>query len=160
AALRGRLPAEETAACERVLARATLPAKCRATLQYALAQVLDARGQFARAADLVRQANDYSGKDARRRGQGYDPAEHHAYVERIPRACPSSFFEQVRGWGLSRGDAEVPVFVVGLPRSGTSLVEQILASHPHVFGAGELTFLPDVYRAIPSLLARQASSTQ
>jgi tetratricopeptide (TPR) repeat protein len=35
-------------------------------------------------------------------------------------------------------DSEVPVFVIGMPRSGTSLVEQILASHPRVFGAGEL----------------------
>jgi tetratricopeptide (TPR) repeat protein len=156
-ALRGRLPAEETAACERVLARTTLAAKNRATLQYGLAQVLDARGQFARAADLARRANDWSGQDARRRGQGYDPAEDHAYVERIIRACPSAFFEQVRGWGLSRGDAEVPVFVVGLPRSGTSLVEQILASHPHVFGAGELTYLFDISRAFPSLPPRQTT---
>ena len=38
-------------------------------------------------------------------------------------------------------DSDVPVFIVGMPRSGTSLVEQILASHPQVYGAGELTIL-------------------
>ena len=38
-------------------------------------------------------------------------------------------------------DSEVPLFIVGMPRSGTSLVEQILASHPQVYGAGELTLL-------------------
>lgn len=38
-------------------------------------------------------------------------------------------------------DSELPVFIVGMPRSGTSLVEQILASHPQVYGAGELTIL-------------------
>jgi len=39
-------------------------------------------------------------------------------------------------------NCEAPVFIVGMPRSGTSLVEQILASHPKVFGAGELDFMP------------------
>lgn len=38
-------------------------------------------------------------------------------------------------------DSKVPLFIVGMPRSGTSLVEQILASHPQVYGAGELTLL-------------------
>src|SRR5579863_3688011 len=45
--------------------------------------------------------------------------------------------------GLARDglDSDLPVFIVGMPRSGTSLVEQILASHPQVYGAGELTIL-------------------
>ena len=45
------------------------------------------------------------------------------------------FFAGVRGWGL---ESEVPVFVFGLPRSGTTLVEQIFASHSQVHGAGEV----------------------
>lgn len=40
--------------------------------------------------------------------------------------------------------SDVPVFVVGMPRSGTTLVEQVLASHPHVHGAGELRLLPEL----------------
>jgi tetratricopeptide (TPR) repeat protein len=44
----------------------------------------------------------------------------------------------------SSEDARVPVFVVGMPRSGTSLIEQILASHPNVHGAGEIPDLRDV----------------
>jgi tetratricopeptide (TPR) repeat protein len=43
---------------------------------------------------------------------------------------------------VALGDTARPIFVVGMPRSGTTLVEQILASHPTVFGAGELTDLP------------------
>lgn len=45
-----------------------------------------------------------------------------------------STFEETAGWGST---SELPVFIVGLPRSGTTLVEQIAASHPLVFGAGE-----------------------
>ena len=41
-----------------------------------------------------------------------------------------------------------PLFVIGMPRSGTTLVEQILASHPSVFGAGELHFVADVLSAV------------
>lgn len=44
-----------------------------------------------------------------------------------------------------------PIFILGMPRSGTSLVEQILASHPHVYGAGELNFL---HRVVESRFSR------
>jgi tetratricopeptide (TPR) repeat protein len=44
-------------------------------------------------------------------------------------------------------DSELPVFIIGMPRSGTSLMEQILASHSCVHGAGELTTMRDVVRA-------------
>lgn len=42
----------------------------------------------------------------------------------------------------------VPVFIVGMPRSGSTLIEQILASHPNVFGAGELTYFPQVVESV------------
>jgi tetratricopeptide (TPR) repeat protein len=61
-------------------------------------------------------------------------------------------------------DSQAPVFVVGMPRSGTSLVEQILASHPRVFGAGEVdhfaTATSDVAQrragAYPDMLAKMS----
>ena len=46
------------------------------------------------------------------------------------------------------GDERVPVFIVGMPRSGTTLTEQVLASHPDLFGAGELTTLGDLARKV------------
>ena len=72
-------------------------------------------------------------------------------------AYPADHFERVRDWGLA---TEVPVFVLGLPRSGTSLVEQILASHPRVFGAGELNDIRDLYRALPGLTGRQSPGVE
>ncbi len=56
--------------------------------------------------------------------------------------------ELLRRFAGAGHPSEVPVFVVGMPRSGTSLVEQILASHPSVHGAGELTVLPDLVRRL------------
>ena len=56
----------------------------------------------------------------------------------MTKVCTPDFFERVRAFGL---DSDLPVFVVGLPRSGTTLVEQILASHSRVFGAGRSNWL-------------------
>lgn len=50
--------------------------------------------------------------------------------------------------------SDVPVFILGMPRSGTSLMEQILSAHPDVFGAGELKFLTSVLENIPINQAR------
>jgi tetratricopeptide (TPR) repeat protein len=51
-------------------------------------------------------------------------------------------------------ESDVPVFILGMPRSGTSLMEQILSAHPDVFGAGELKFLTGVLENIPVNQAR------
>ena len=48
--------------------------------------------------------------------------------------------------------SEVPVFIVGMPRSGTTLVEQILASHPDVFGAGELGDIQKIVATLPAVI--------
>jgi hypothetical protein len=82
---------------------------------------------------------------ARRRGQGYDPAEHARFVAGMTAACTPAFFERVRGFGL---ETERPIFIVGLPRSGTTLTEQILASHSQVFGGGELRLARDDFEAL------------
>ena len=76
------------------MARGRLAGRRRAGLQYGLAQVLDGRGQYDRAAELAREANDYLREEARQRGRGYDPAEHHAHVEKIIQSYSSAHFER------------------------------------------------------------------
>jgi hypothetical protein len=142
---------------ERLVAAPRVPGKRRAVLLYGLAQVLDARNEFARAADCARQANQYFLDEARQRQQSYSPAEHEAYVDQIIRAYPKAHFERVRGWGA---ESEMPVFILGLPRSGTSLAEQILASHPQVFGAGELIHMRSLYRSLPARTGLQAPGVE
>jgi len=51
--------------------------------------------------------------------------------------------------------SELPVFIVGMPRSGTTLVEQILASHPMVHGAGELDYMRRIMQTLPERLGVQ-----
>ena len=68
--------------------------------------------------------------------QGYDPESHARLVGATIAAFTPAFFERVGSFGLQ---TERPVFITGLPRSGTTLIEQILAGHPQVFAAGELS---------------------
>jgi tetratricopeptide (TPR) repeat protein len=143
--LRDKLPDEDLAALRNLLADVDLSDMRRSALQFGLAHVHDARGAYAEAAELLRQANALALAVARKRGQGYDPAEHSRFVAGMMATCDPAFFERARGLGL---ESERPVFIVGLPRSGTTLTEQILASHSQVFGAGELRLGRDDFEAL------------
>jgi tetratricopeptide (TPR) repeat protein len=59
-------------------------------------------------------------------------------------------FPLMQGSGGQGHPSEMPVFIVGMPRSGTTLVEQILASHPEIHGAGELEALPELVHSLPT----------
>ena len=70
---------------------------------------------------------------------GYDAAKHRELVDRIIRIFDGDYFRDTRGWGTP---SETPIFIVGMPRTGSTLVEQILATDPKVFAAGELGEMP------------------
>lgn len=73
-------------------------------------------------------------------------------VDAIISSFSPDFFQQT---ARSTNASGLPVFIVGMPRSGTTLVEQILASHPDVYGAGELDALPSLLSSIPALTGTQ-----
>ncbi len=149
--LRGRLPEADGAALEQRLTDPKLADETRADLLFGLAQVLDARGDYTHAADCLRRANALGAAVAQARGRGYDPGEHELLVDGVLAVFRRDFFARVTGAGLA---TRRPVFVFGLPRSGTTLVEQILASHPAVHGGGELPLAHETFDAIPRVLGR------
>ena len=140
--LGGRLPEKDLAAQCRLLEQGfasgeqrELTDAERLLLHFGLAHVLDARGEYAEAAQHLARGNAIRLSEWRKHGQAYNPQEHESRIDQMIAACGPDFFEQVRDFGL---ESELPVFVLGLPRSGTTLIEQILASHSQVFGAGEI----------------------
>jgi hypothetical protein len=93
-----------------------------------------------------------AGNALKRARTPYDETATLAGFERIRDAFAP---ERMRGPEGAGDPSPVPVFIVGMPRSGTTLVEQILASHPAVFGAGEL---PDLQARIERLTGEPVAS--
>jgi len=81
----------------------------------------------------------------RRESESYDPVTNETVTDRLIEIFDEEFISQKQGNGLS--DAS-PILIVGLPRSGSTLIEQILASHSLVEGTHELTDLPFVVQSI------------
>jgi tetratricopeptide (TPR) repeat protein len=86
-----------------------------------------------------------AGNALRRKQHGYDPEEMSRFVQRSKRLLTKDFFADRAGAGAAARD---PIFVVGLPRAGSTLIEQILGSHPLVEGTMELPMLPNIARKL------------
>lgn len=102
----------------------------RIHLAFALGKALEDRADYAGAWDCY-----VEGNALRHRTNGYRPEQFDAHVAAQIKTCDARFFEARQGWGDARPD---PIFILGLPRSGSTLVEQILASHSAVDGTREL----------------------
>jgi tetratricopeptide (TPR) repeat protein len=146
--VRGQLSETDLAALEERLADPNTNPSARARMLFAFGLVLDARGDYRRAAECARQANLLN-MELARGPRGYTPELHVQYAEAVMRGFTRELIAQLQGAGPS--DVR-PVFVFGLPRSGTTLVEQILASHSRITGAGELKLTRQSFDAIPSVL--------
>ena len=109
------------------------PALC-----FALGKALEDRGRYAQAFAW------YEGGNARRRAElHYSADDNHAGSEELMRTCTAQLFTRNAGNGCLD---PAPIFIVGLPRSGSTLVEQILASHSQVDGTAELPDIIEIAR--------------
>ena len=121
--------------------------KHESSLRYAASELLDKLGRYDEAFAQATGANVL-------RRPPYDPAIHQQTFDRL-----IAYFTRERITALPRAEhrSQKPVFIVGMPRSGTSLVEQILASHPSIHGAGELDFINRVFAGTLSMLSATAN---
>jgi tetratricopeptide (TPR) repeat protein len=115
-----------------------LTASHRRALLFTLADSYDASGNFDRAFSNYHKANSL-------KPVSFDPSETTRAIENI-----QNYFtrEQLTQLPQASNRSKLPIFIVGMPRSGTSLVEQILSSHSQVFGAGER---PDLHQLTKSI---------
>jgi hypothetical protein len=98
-------------------------------LHFALAKAYDDTGEYERAFDHLAQANAI-----KRRQMVCDESAELAKMHRVAQVLTPAFISSKAGQG---NPSDRPIFIIGMPRSGSTLIEQVLASHPRVFGSGE-----------------------
>ena len=138
--LRGKVSEAEHAALVKCLDKPAAADESPHPLLFALAHYHDARGEYAEAAAYLRRANPMALDQQNKQGRLYDAAQHSSLVDYLIEEFTPDLYRRLENAGAWPGDtgSRLPVFIFGLPRSGTTLVEQVLASHSRVHGAGEL----------------------
>ncbi|MEM7704021.1 MAG: sulfotransferase [Pseudomonadota bacterium] len=117
----------------------------KALLAYGLGKAYEQQENYAAAFQAYETANRARQAIAGR----FDRRRFDARLEKMITIFSADFFSARQSWGDS---SERPVFIVGLPRSGTTLTEQVVGSHPECFGAGELNTLTDLATGTPDRL--------
>jgi tetratricopeptide (TPR) repeat protein len=145
----GELQARDEAAMRALIGQPSLAAADSLHLRYALGRVLEERGNYE---DSFR--HYAAGAAVARRQLRYAAGELSARVRRSQGLFTRQFFE-TRGGGAA---GEAPVFIVGLPRSGSTLLEQILASHPAVEGTMELPYIGLIARKLEARAGRSGGA--
>ncbi len=124
----------DIAAMQAALGEGAVAGEDRFHLDFALGKALEDRGDAAAAF-----GHYAAGNALRRAGLPYDPGRTQRQVERAIALFTPDFFAERSGLGC---DAPDPIFVLGMPRAGSTLIEQILASHSRVEGTSELPDIP------------------
>ncbi|MGF7161397.1 tetratricopeptide (TPR) repeat protein [Rhodoligotrophos appendicifer] len=124
-----RLGADAIPAVKRILNDRSQGTKERATAGFSLYSLLDRQGEYRDAFAALSQANAL-----RASMKPYNADYHDQLADRVIATFDSAFFETRASEGLHE---DGPIFILGMPRSGTTLVEQILAAYPEVHAGGE-----------------------
>jgi tetratricopeptide (TPR) repeat protein len=145
ASLKVRFTGAEIETMQSLLARRDLTSENRVYLHFALGRAFGDLALWEKSFENYARANAI-----RRIGVNYDPDSTSERVAAIGRLFTRAFFHERAGSGC---DSRGPIFVVGMQRSGSTLLEQILASHSAIEGAGELPDIPLVAARLESRAA-------
>ncbi len=132
----------DVAALEKLAARADLPAKKSPYVHFALARAFEDVGDYPKAFRHLRKGND-----SKRLQIHYDEPRAARLFQQIETVFDRPLLDRFEGAG---DPSEAPIFVLGMPRSGSTLIEQILAGHPQIHAAGELGDLEKASRRATS----------
>jgi tetratricopeptide (TPR) repeat protein len=134
---KGGLDAAYVETMEKLLKNDKLRAGTLASLHNGLAYYYDSKKEHAIAAEHMKKANEFQWQHKSKRGWEYDIQKQEDYITRLIETYTPEYFAKVRELG---NPDETPAFIVAMPRSGTTLTEQILARHTEVLGIGERNF--------------------
>lgn len=136
----------DLAAMKQALALPNMPVQNMIRLNFALGRAEEDRGQAAAAFNHYAEGNRLRSTIAH-----YDPTSFSEWVDNCIATFTPKFFAARAGQGALAND---PIFIIGMQRSGSTLVEQVLASHPLIEGTAELTDLPNIASQLGEEAAR------
>ncbi len=119
-------------------------------LGYSLGRFNEQKENYAASFKYYQFANQLKSK-----AKPFDRNRFKVQIDHIIEIFNDDFFSSRQNWG---SDSNLPIFIIGMPRSGTSLVEQILTSHPIIHGAGELPLILEVAESQKPFDANKAQS--
>ncbi len=122
-----------------------------APLQFALARALHDRGEYREAFEHYTEGNRQRAESLR-----YDAGELTSEIAEIERMVDPAFIRSLHAEPLGES---IPVFIVSLPRSGSTLLEQMLAGHPEIEAIGELPYAPAILRSAMEMATRRGRIT-
>jgi len=120
------------------------PRQVRETMGFAVSEVYEKQKEFDKAFHYLKIANDLVDKEIK-----YQPKAFSKKIDQTIEVFSKEYFENLEP---IRKTDRTPIFVVGMPRSGTTLLEQILSSHEDIFGAGELGEIARLSGLMPRVL--------
>lgn len=132
---------------ERLIGKADLPAADAIGLRFSLGRAYEQQGEDVQAFEQILIGNRLMREDL-----NYDAAVMAENFSRTKQIFDAAFFAR---HGDAGDSSKFPVFILGMPRSGTTLIEQILASHGDVHGAGELPELGTIARRLPDRIGSE-----
>lgn len=112
----------------------------RRNAYFAQAKILLDLGEKEQAFESYRKGNEETQTD-------FNFTDYEKYIKASQKVFTPQLFQKMKGYG---SDSELPIFIFGMPRSGTSLIEQIIASHSKAAGGGELYEISEIARTLKS----------
>lgn len=120
------------------------------SMHFTLGRLHDAAGNYELAFNHFQHANNL-------RGHAFNSAAHAKWIDAIINTFNLDFIQKAPHATIP---ADHLIFIIGMPRSGTTLVEQILGSHPQVYGCGELSEIANIINSLPELLGTKEQYPQ
>ncbi len=118
----------------------------RMTANYTLASVLDAKKEAEEAATTMRTANAIQQHVREHKNEHYHRDHHKKFIDNQIEHFTAEKIKEKAQHGVN---SKTPIFIIGVPRSGTTLIEQVVSGHPSIFGAGELANVAQLADSLP-----------
>ncbi|MCX7545029.1 tetratricopeptide repeat-containing sulfotransferase family protein [Marinicella gelatinilytica] len=142
-----KLKPQHAETMQSLLQQSSIREGAQAQLHTGLGYFYDGMGDYVKAAQHIQSANQYKLSYNEKTQKAYDPNKYRQYIDRVIETFDGDYFKRLTATG---SDSEQPVFIIGMPRSGTTLTEQIFNAHPHIIGIGEQPLIGQSFNQLPA----------